>query len=513
MAGLGLGSGALERRVRRGAVMVWAVVLLGLFNCGVSHEEHLRLARSFRQGTLLKEGTGAVQLLRGHLADEYDLRRYYAYTNALLGRPYYSYYVRPWADWQREFAAGLPAPEDDGPLLTPAAPLAPYRDYLVEYPPGFFLFTTLPALLLPAGDHGDLYRILFCTEMALLLGLGTWLCTRMRPLLPPAVRLDSDSWLWLLGAVGALLLGPVSTHRLDPVVSVLLCGLSWAALSGRPALLGGLLAVAIASKGVPLLVAPIWAVYLYLRPQASQVPADRGGLARALAAGVLVGGVLVGGVLACYGLAPFDSLRYHGLRPLQLESTGAAVLGVLQAGWPGTVANVMSYGSYNLLPVGPTLAGMDALLRKLGAPLLLLGGLGIYVLVALRLRALARSLALAAMGEWALRGQLAVLVLYMVSGKVFSPQYLVWLLPLGLFLALRRGPHLTRLLLLVLGLTQLVFPGLYELLNRLHPAAFAVVLLRNCLLLGWALLLLRGPRPDAAPAGQGRGLLADSPAV
>ena len=145
--------GSAEQRWRRGALLVWAVVMLGIFNCGISHEEHIRLAQSYRQGTMWQEGHSALTLLRGHLADEYDLRRYYAYTNALLGRPYYSYYVRPWADWQREFAAGQPAPDDDGPLRTPAAPLSPYRDYLVEYPPGFFLFTALPALLARLQDQ------------------------------------------------------------------------------------------------------------------------------------------------------------------------------------------------------------------------------------------------------------------------------------------------------------------------------------------------------------------------
>ena len=96
--------------------------------------------------------------------------------------------------------------------------------------------------------------------------------------------------------------------------------------------------------------------------------------------------------------------------------------------------------------------------------------------------------------KYIVRGQVAVLVIYMISGKVFSPQHLVLLLPLGLFLSLRRGPRLTRLLLVVLGLTQLVFPALYDQLKGLSAWAFAVVLLRNCLLLGWALLLLRGPR-------------------
>lgn len=474
---------------------VWAVVLLGIYNSGVRHTETLRMSQAYQEDRLWQDAPSLITLLRGHMADEYDLRRYYAYTNALLGRPYYAYYVRPWADWQREFALGQPAPFDDGPLVTPAQPLQPYRDYLVEYPPGFFLFTLLPALLLPPGDYGDLFRILFCTEMALLLGLATWLCTRMRPLLPSPARTPADGWLWGLGGLAALLLGTVSTHRFDPVVSALLCALAWAALAGRPALAGCLLATAVASKGVPLLVAPIWAVYVLLRPQASRAAPDRNALWQALSATLLVGGVFAAGVLLGYGLAPFDSLRYHSQRPLQLESTGAALLGLLQGLWPGTVATTMSYGSFNLIPAGSTLAGLDLWLRRLSAPLLLLGLGAVYSVIGLRLRALARKRALAAMGEWALRGQAVVLVVYMVASKVFSPQYLVWLLPLGLFLSLRAGRGLTVLSLVLFGLTQLVFPALYGFLQTLQPWAFAVLLLRNGALLFWGVLLLSAPLP------------------
>ncbi len=476
---------------------IWALVMLGLYNAGAGHYDYVRINRAFNTSTLWDSGVSIVAAVRGHMVDDGDLRRYYSYTNALLGRPYLAYYVRGWESWQREFALGQPAPIDDGPLRTPAQPLQPYRDYLVEYPPGFFLFTLLPALLVPPGDNSDLFRVLFCTEMALLLGGATWLCARMRRLLPAGAVVSAESWLWLLGAAGALLLGTVATHRFDPVVSAFLCAIAWAALTARPALAGALLAAAVVSKGVPLLGTPIWAVYVLLRPQASRVAADRGGFWRALLAALLVGGVFAAGTLFFYGQAPFDSLRYHSLRPLQIESTGAALLGLFQALWPGSIEHVMSYGSSNLIPAGDTLVGLDAALRKLSSPLLILGAMTVYAITGIRLRALAQRGRLAAMGEWALRGQAAVLVVYMVAGKVFSPQYLVWLLPLGLFLSLRLGIAMTALFLGILGLTQLVFPGLYGALQDLRPWAFAVLLLRNGALLLWAVLLMTLPLPAA----------------
>lgn len=481
-------------------MVIWALVMLGLYNVGGGHYDCIRINQTYYDGTLWENKETVLAGMRCHFTDDGDLRRYYSYTNALLGWPYFGYYVRGWEDWQREFATGQPAPIDDGPLRTPEQPLRPYRDYLVEYPPGFFLFTLLPALLVPPGDHGDLFRVLFCTEMALLLAGATWLCGRMRRLLPGGAAVSGMSWLWLTGAAGALLLGTVATHRFDPVVSALLCAIAWAALSARPGLAGGLLAAAVAIKGVPLLVTPIWAVYVLLRPQASHQPADRSGFWRALAAALLVGGSFTAATLFFYGLTPFDSLRYHSLRPLQLESTFAALLGLAQAIWPGTIAHVNSYGSSNLIPVGDVLVGLDAALRRLSSPLLLLGAMAVYAVTGLRLRALAQRGSLAAMGEWALRGQAAVLVVYMVMGKVFSPQYLVWLLPLGLFLSLRAGIALTGLFLVILGLTQLVFPGLYGALQSLKPWAFAVLLSRNSLLLGWAVLLLARPLPGGSRA-------------
>ena len=93
---------------------------------------------------------------------------------------------------------------------------------------------------------------------------------------------------------------------------------------------------------------------------------------------------------------------------------------------------------------------------------------------------------------------LAAVTAFMVSSKVLSPQYLLWLLPLAAAAAgLSRGRALvvwSAGLLVVTAATQVVFPELYgELTHRGERAGWAVLALsvRNVLLLGlvgWAVV-------------------------
>ena len=494
------------------ALLVWALLVLGVYNLGAGHAEYEATVRDFVHAGFHLDGPSVVRAVRMYLTDDGDVRRYYAYANALLGRPYYGYFVRSAQQWQAEFAAPTAGAPDDWPLRTPAAPLVPYRDYLIEYPPGLLLFTVPPALLLPSGDYGELYRLLFCSQMALLLGLAAWLGLRARALLAgPRTQValgepdgPGERRLWWLCALAALLLGPIATHRYDAVVAVLLCFTAWAVLSGRLGLAGAALVLAVASKGVPLLVAPIWMAYVWLRPVRSDEPAGPRAVGRAIAGAVLAGVVLVVPILLWCGWAPLQALRYHSARPLQLESTGAALLGLVPAFMPAlrpALQVVSTYGSWNVVAVGPALAGLDAVLQRLSTGLLGAGILAVYAVTLWRLRGLRQGGAVerarAAMGECALRAQVAVLVLYMVLGKVFSPQYVIWLLPLGLLVALRER-RLLVMLLIAMGLTQVIHPISYAALKELRPWACALVLLRNLTLLGFALQLVAAPKPGAA---------------
>jgi len=89
----------------------------------------------------------------------------------------------------------------------------------------------------------------------------------------------------------------------------------------------------------------------------------------------------------------------------------------------------------------------------------------------------------------------------LATGKVLSPQYLVWLLP-AVALALPGWRLLGALVLGVLLLTHLEFPGRYWAFVALRPAPVALVVARNLLLVAaFALSLVhlwRLPAPARA---------------
>jgi len=97
------------------------------------------------------------------------------------------------------------------------------------------------------------------------------------------------------------------------------------------------------------------------------------------------------------------------------------------------------------------------------------------------------------------RAACATLAASMTLGKVFSAQYLTWLLPAGALASVLDGGRRRRTALLLLGgamlLTQLnqhLFFGILG--NGPHPLMGLLFLLRNGLLLAWAVwILFPGP--------------------
>jgi hypothetical protein len=92
----------------------------------------------------------------------------------------------------------------------------------------------------------------------------------------------------------------------------------------------------------------------------------------------------------------------------------------------------------------------------------------------------------------------------MLTGKVFSPQYLLWIAPL---LAVMRGVRrdMDRLFFVFLaaaGLTQVIYPLFYDQLGSMYPAMILLLNLRNALLVAvlagliWRLPALLQPEAD-----------------
>jgi hypothetical protein len=137
-------------------------------------------------------------------------------------------------------------------------------------------------------------------------------------------------------------------------------------------------------------------------------------------------------------LAP---LSYFGNRPFQIESAAASVLWLFSfLGYP--LHPVFTYGSLNVLsPLAPQVSLVDTLL---------VGG-GLLSTWWLLWRGKADFMA----------SCLLTLLIVMLTGKVFSPQYLLWVIPLGAYVG-ESDPKWVVAWCVLGALTTFIYPYIYD---------------------------------------------------
>jgi hypothetical protein len=356
----------------------------------------------------------------------------------------------------------------------------PYRDFRLEYPPA-----ALPVFVLPSlGHEGDraAYDRWFDRLMALcgcLALIGVALALRALGAGPPRTAAAL-----LLVAVSPLLLGSVVLTRFDLWPAALAVLALAALLHERFVLTALALGAAIAAKLWPVVLAPLVLAHVWR---------TRGPRAAAMWAAGLVA------VDAAIFL-PFAVLSPAGLRasfhaqiarPLQLESLGSALLIALHhvAGTHVHVAS--SFGSQNLAGTATHAVELVTVIA---------GVLGLVTVWTLYARA-------PASGERLVAHTAAATAVLLAFGKVFSPQFAVWLVPLVPLVRGRRGIAAGGLLASILVLTQLYFPRHYwSLANNLAPRESWIVFARNLTIVALA-AVLAWPRLEHEPLGEGRALL------
>ncbi|WP_349426848.1 hypothetical protein [Microbacterium sp. LWS13-1.2] len=269
------------------------------------------------------------------------------------------------------------------------------------------------------------------------------------------------AWFWL---AAILALGGVGMFRLDAVtVPLAVAGGLW--LVGRPWLGSALLAVATWIKVWPA--ALLASAVIAVRRRSAVV----GGVA-IVSAVVVIAALLAGGGGHLLGFVGDQTSR-----GLQIEAPVSTVYMMLAA---AGVPDATIFYDRDLITFQVTGPGVDPVIAVM-TPVLIAGMLAIAAVGAVKAWRGASFVAL-------FPPLAAALVLgFIVLNKVGSPQYMTWLVApvvAGLVLQVRRWRRPAVLTLVILALTQLIFPVWYDAILTLMPAAVALLVVRNVLLVG-----------------------------
>ncbi|MGB0562741.1 MAG: glycosyltransferase 87 family protein [Spirulinaceae cyanobacterium] len=394
----------------------------------------------------------------------------------------------------------------------------PYLDFAAEYPPAAFL-AMLPPQLLAQGNL-ERYRIFFAAENILFMFLGALLILVIAPTFNYHLELQSVlrwvlKWGWVIATIAVIL------AWLSPLVFLIVLILSLIIGIRQTTLLNIQQKQALSAYGIYILIlSPIWlwrydffVVLLTLitllglrqfRPVVVGVSLALGILAKLypivmlppIAFSYLIQrnyhaltqfmGAMV--ITLMMSITPFlwlDAqqfiafLGYHQERPLQLESLPAGVA-ILLHQWNGlTVEKVFSHSSEGLVFAGDRV--ILSLLPYLFIGLACLGSYWIWRCFSQQHQQ-TKQVSLTTIAQ----GCLIMHLVFILSNKVFSPQYVLWLLPFVLLLGQR-----DRIVYLVICLlTILVYPTFYDRLMESWSVAL-LLNMRNGLMVVWVVLLIR----------------------
>ncbi|MDH6129600.1 glycosyltransferase family 87 protein [Kitasatospora sp. GP82] len=340
----------------------------------------------------------------------------------------------------------------------------PIGDVSWQYPPGAAGVITAPVLFPFVGYDRAFVLLCALCDLAVMAGLVR-VAGRAR-------HGAAAGWLW---AAGLPLLWTVPWTRFDIVVAAVAVAALLSARRGDRAF-GVLVALGTLIK--------VWPVLLL-------IGTARGPRTRRAWSAAAVTAVSAGGGVALAFPGAYDFLTAQEERGIQFESLGALPFHLARhLGWSGRLA--VNYGSTEFLGPGVPLATVVSEVCTV---------LALGWLVWWRLRADLRP-------GWVLPdAALTAVLLFTVTSRVLSPQYLVWLVALAAVCLLHRETSQRPVAYLVLTacpVTMAVFPFMGRALVDGSATAAGLLAARDLLLLAAALLsarrLYRATRPEPAEA-------------
>jgi Glycosyltransferase family 87 len=346
----------------------------------------------------------------------------------------------------------------------------PYRDIPFEYPP-----LSVPAIALPGvlGTGEESFRWAYAGWTLLAGAAVVVLCGAL------ARTTGGDPRRAMLAAaLMPLLCGALLRTHFDLFPVALLLGALLLVCRNRPRTGLAVLGLGAMTKAFPLVAVPIalaWLVAGGSRPEHAPARRRREAAHAAAACAAAIAVIAAGAVAISPGGAA-DAVSYHLERPAQIESSPALVLLALDAAGLGEATSVSSHRSDGVLhPASGAIASIfGAALVALASLLCMWGGRGRHELVL---------------------ASLAAAVGFALFGKVLSPQFVIWVLPLGALAFAWRLHALAGAVAVAALLTQVEFPARYFDVVAREPGALALVAARNLVLLGVLVLAIRELQP------------------
>ncbi|MEU3895719.1 glycosyltransferase family 87 protein [Streptomyces sp. NPDC045251] len=347
----------------------------------------------------------------------------------------------------------------------------PLDDVTWQYPPVAALAILSPALL-PFLEYATAFFVLACLADLAVLAL-LWHAGR------GSGRSPRGAWVWV---VGVPLLGPTVYARYDVMVTAVAVAALLAA--GRhPRAAGVLVGLGAMLKVWPAL------VLLGMR-----------GRARWAAAALSAAGLAV--VFAVSMPGAFAFVTFQRDRGTEVESLGALVFHVArQFGWDGEV--LLNYGSVEFL--GPHVGTVSKVALALTA--LAFGWLLLWRLAASRFAA-----------HTAADAAFVAVLMFTVTSRVISPQYMVWLIGLAAVCLCFRASRMRLPVVMVLVaslVTVLEFPLYFAEVVASDPLGVTLLFVRNGLLVAAALVAARVLWRDTVSRGRAekKGRLSPAPSA
>ncbi|MFI1975372.1 glycosyltransferase 87 family protein [Streptomyces wedmorensis] len=335
-----------------------------------------------------------------------------------------------------------------------AAGTFPPGDVTWQYPPGAGLVIMSPGILPWLTYFQAFVALTLLADAVVTVALAR----------ADSARLTHGAWIWVCG-LPLLLHLPLARYDVQTTALAVLALLALGARSTAAHQLGGALA------GIGAMV-KVW-------PALALIGTPRGRTTREAWTAACVTALALLATLALFFSESLGFLRQQGDRGIQIESLGGTALALARASgaWSGGVE--FRYGAFEY--VGPYVSSLGHL-----ALLLTVAAFGWLLLWRVRAHRWTPATPLDA--------AFAAVLLFTVTSRVISPQYMIWLIGLAAVCLTSRRTVMRPVALLLLpaaALSSLAYPVLYLDVVAGTPTGLTVMVLRNALLLAAALLAAR----------------------